>query len=76
MPSGVYVRLLTPEQLYLAGLLADTDLGAPLLAHRLGVSASALQRRKAAVYRAYGVHSRAGLRFAMLALELAPVGAR
>ncbi len=76
MPAGVRTRRLTPQHLLLAGLLADTDLGAPLLAHRFGLSASALQRRKATIYRAYGAHSRAGLRFAMLALELAPAGAR
>jgi single-strand DNA-binding protein len=72
MPSGVYTRRLTPEQLHLAGLLADTDLGAPLLAHRFGLSAGALQRRKATVYRAYGVHSRAGLRFAKFRIASTP----
>lgn len=76
MPSGVYVRELTEQHLLLAALLADTDLGAPLLAHRFGLSASGLQRWKARVYREYGVHSRAGLRYAMLTLELAPVGVR
>jgi len=67
---------LTPEEMALAGLLADTDLPVEVLARRFGVSVTALHRHKTRVYQEYGIHSRAGLRAAMLALELAPVGAR
>jgi hypothetical protein len=67
---------LTPGLLCLAGLLADTDLPPQGIAAEFGMTVRALAPYKALVYRAYRVHSRAGLRAAMLALELAPAGAR
>lgn len=67
---------LSPAHLRLAGLLADTDLSKAELAARFSTSVPALDRLKARVYQAYGVHSRPALRYAMLALELPLAGAR
>lgn len=76
MPADDRGKSLSRAHLRLAGLLADTDLSPEVLARRFGVSVTALHRHKTRVYARYGVHSRAGLRAAMLALELAPAGAR
>lgn len=67
---------LSPAHLRLAGMLADTDLSVEKLAPKFGTTPAALRREQSKVYRRYGVQSRQGLRAAMLALELAPVGAR
>lgn len=75
MPADEFDARLSPAHLRLAGLLADTELPEEL-APRFGATVPALRRHQSRVYRRYGVHSRAGLRAAMLALELAPVGTR
>ncbi len=64
---------LTDDQMRLAVVLADTDLGLPLIARRLGLSLWATKVLVAGVYRALGVHSRQHLRSVLLECELAAV---
>lgn len=65
----------TPEQVYLAELLADTNLTYPQIAQHLGVTPGRGQWFIRAMYEAVGVGGREGFRAWMLECELAPAGA-
>lgn len=65
---------LTPRQMQVAALCADTDLTYEQIGARLGLQPRTIAKIVYRVYGALGVHSRPQLRHAMLAVELAPVG--
>lgn len=67
---------LTPRQMQIAALYADTDLSARQIGALLGIAERSVTKTAGRVYQKLRVHSRPQLRYAMLSCELAPVGAR
>lgn len=65
---------LTPRQLQIAALYADTDLTSARIGARLGLAEATVRAHLSVVYRRLGVGSRQHLRSVLLECELAPVG--